>query len=187
MSIFGAIGTIFKINTLIAVVGDFLYQSPCSFSLPNSMVFDTNTKIPAFLHKDTGSSSFVQPETKEDKNDTGSFHTSAAPAVASRVLLGLSFMPRFRNPDDERIRQDHHKPEFLGAQSRRHSAGNSNCGRCTQRFRSPSFGWLDRAYPDRPLFGTTSRQAAEMLADKHGVLRLSSQPITRLLSQVFGR
>jgi len=31
----------FKINTLIAVLGYFLYQRPWLFSSPNSMVFDT--------------------------------------------------------------------------------------------------------------------------------------------------
>jgi len=112
-------------------------------------------------------------------------HTFSGAPRGSRVLLGLSFKcldfeTRMMSVSDK----DHHKPEFL-ALNPRATAPVLETADGVLRDSIAILGWLDRAYPDRPLFGTTSRQAAEIWQISMECCDYLRNANHQLLSQVF--
>jgi len=100
-----------------------------------------------------------------------SSHHSAAPAWSRRVLFWdcLSVPPISENPDGMSVsgQGNHTSRKFLGGSIPRTSAGTRKLRTVYSEIRSPSSGWLDRAYPGQAACSARPRQAAEIWQDKH--------------------
>lgn len=89
-------------------------------------------------------------------------HTFSGAPRGWRVLLGLAFKGleaevRFMSVSDK----DHHKPEFL-ALNPRATAPVLQTDDGILRDSIGILGWMDRSFPERPLFGANPQQAGEI-------------------------
>lgn len=116
---------------------------------------------------------------------TLTIHTFSGAPRGWRVLLGLAFKgldfdTRLMSAADK----DHHKPQFL-ALNPRATAPVLETGDGVLRDSIAILGWLDRAYPDRPLFGATPQQAAEIWQTTMECCDYLRQATDQLLRKVF--
>lgn len=116
---------------------------------------------------------------------TLTLHTFSGAPRGWRVLMGLAFKQldfeiRLMSASDK----DHHTPEFL-ALNPRATAPVLETADGVLRDSIAILGWFDRAYPDRPLFGTTSRQAAEIWQITMECCDYLRHATDQLLSKVF--
>lgn len=112
-------------------------------------------------------------------------HTFSGAPRGWRVLLGLAF--KGLEPEVHLMNvqtKDHHTPEFL-ALNARSTVPVLETVNGILRDSIAILAWLDRAYPDKPLFGTTSAQAGEIWQTTMECCDYLRDANHQLLSKVF--
>ncbi|MGJ8573021.1 MAG: glutathione S-transferase family protein [Hoeflea sp.] len=112
-------------------------------------------------------------------------HTFSGAPRGWRVLLGLAFKGlkaeiRYMSVSDK----DHHTPEFL-ALNRRATAPVLQTDDGILRDSIAILGWMDRAFPERPLFGANPQQAGEIWQITMECCDYLREANRQLLTQVF--
>ncbi len=89
-------------------------------------------------------------------------HTFSGSPRGWRVLLGLAFKDLGWNTNYLSLAQsDHRKPEFLSLNPR-HTVPVVEAGGVVLRDSIAILAWLDRQHPEKPLFGNTPCEAADI-------------------------
>lgn len=89
-------------------------------------------------------------------------HTFSGSPRGWRVLLGLTFKGLSWDTNYLSLAQgDHHKPEFLSLNPR-HTVPVIEADGVVLRDSIAILAWLDRQHPEKPLFGNTPGEAADI-------------------------
>ncbi len=112
-------------------------------------------------------------------------HTFSGSPRGWRVLLGLTFKGLSWNTNYLSLAErDHHKPEFLSLNPR-HTVPVVEADGVTLRDSLAILAWLDRQYPEKPLFGNTPAEAAEVWQVAMECCDYLRDANRQLLSEVF--
>ena len=112
-------------------------------------------------------------------------HTVSGAPLPWRVLLGLCFkgLP-FETITLNASQGEHKSPAFL-ALNPRGTVPVLQDGPVTLRDSIAALAWLDRAHPDRPLFGGTPDQAAQVWQNTMELADYLRPVVDRLLTPIF--